>query len=291
MKLNSIHTRSVTKGSIAAVSLWLLAGCATTSNLNGVPTSAVDPFEDVNRSTFQFNDRFDKAVFKPVAQVYADSTPSFVQTGIGNFFGNFNDVWTGVNSFLQGNFQDGFTDFMRVGINSTFGFLGLLDIASEANIPKHKNDLGQTLGVWGVPNGPYLVIPFLGPSVTRDAAAMPVDFYGDSWGYVHPVSLRNTGDFVRLVDKRAGYLDSFNLMQDAALDDYIFVRDAYLQRIAGQIETRKNHKQLREDEAELRRQNAEDEVARLSAAAPTAPVTAPAAEPAPAAQTDTPPAH
>ena len=251
--------KTLARGTIVAVSLWLLAGCATTSNENGAPTSAVDPFETMNRSTFEFNDKFDKAVFKPVAQVYADNTPSFVQTGIGNFFGNFNDIWTGVNSFLQGNFQDGFTDFMRVGINTTFGFLGLLDIASEANIPKHKNDLGQTLGVWGVPNGPYLVIPFLGPSVTRDAAALPIDFYGDAWTYVRPVSLRNTGDVVRLVDKRAGYLDSFNLMQDAALDEYIFVRDAYLQRIAGQIETRKNHKQLREDEVDMQKQNEEDD--------------------------------
>jgi phospholipid-binding lipoprotein MlaA len=274
--------KTLARGTIVAVSLWLLAGCATTSNENGAPTSAVDPFETMNRSTFEFNDKFDKAVFKPVAQVYADNTPSFVQTGIGNFFGNFNDIWTGVNSFLQGNFQDGFTDFMRVGINTTFGFLGLLDIASEANIPKHKNDLGQTLGVWGVPNGPYLVIPFLGPSVTRDAAALPVDFYGDAWTYVRPVSLRNTGDVVRLVDKRAGYLDSFNLMQDAALDEYIFVRDAYLQRIAGQIETRKNHKQLREDESEMQKQNEEDDAkAKLAASTPETSDSKPVVPPTP----------
>lgn len=251
--------KSLARGAIIATSIWLLGGCATTSSQDTESTLTVDPFEKMNRATFEFNDKFDKAVFKPVAQVYADNTPSFVQTGIGNFFGNLNDVWTGVNSFLQGNFQDGFTDFMRVGINSTFGFLGVLDIASEANVPKHNNDLGQTLGVWGVPNGPYLVIPFLGPSVTRDAAALPVDFYGDPWSYVRPVSVRNTGEVVRLVDKRAGYLDSFNLMQDAALDEYIFVRDAYLQRIAGQIETRKNHKQLRDDEAAIQKQNAEED--------------------------------
>jgi phospholipid-binding lipoprotein MlaA len=248
-----------TAATLITASLLLLSGCATTTPAEpGTQTSAVDPFERVNRSTFEFNNKFDKAVFKPVAQVYADTVPSFAQTGIGNFFGNMNDVWTGLNSFLQGNIQDGLTDFMRVGINSTFGFLGLLDIASEANIPKHKNDLGQTLGVWGVPNGPYLIIPFLGPSVTRDAVALPVDFYGDPWSYVRPVRVRNAGDLLRLVDKRAGYLDSFSLMQDAALDEYIFVRDAYLQRIAGQIETRKNHKQLREDEEQMQKQNEED---------------------------------
>ncbi len=275
MMLKSIIKTMTTTAMTA--SLWLLSGCATTPDEPATPISKVDPFERVNRSTFEFNNKFDKAIFKPVAQVYADTVPSFAQTGIGNFFGNLNDVWTGLNSFLQGNLQDGLTDFMRVGINSTFGFLGLLDIASEANIPKHRNDLGQTLGVWGVPNGPYLVIPFLGPSVTRDAVALPVDFYGDPWSYVRPVRVRNSGDLLRLVDKRAGYLDSFSLMQDAALDEYIFVRDAYLQRIAGQIETRKNHKQLREDEEQMQKQNEEDNAkaaaspAVIQAVAPAAP--------------------
>jgi len=268
MMLKSL-IKTITATAMTA-SLLSLSGCATTPAEPGTQTSKVDPFERVNRSTFEFNNKFDKAIFKPVAQVYADTVPSFAQTGIGNFFGNLNDVWTGLNSFLQGNLQDGLTDFMRVGINSTFGFLGLLDIASEANIPKHKNDLGQTLGVWGVPNGPYLVIPFLGPSVTRDAVALPVDFYGDPWSYVRPVRYRNTGDFVRLVDKRAGYLDSFSLMQDAALDEYIFVRDAYLQRIAGQIDTRKNHKQLREDEEQMQKQVEEDNARAVAPSTPDA---------------------
>ncbi|MET3108788.1 phospholipid-binding lipoprotein MlaA [Oxalobacteraceae bacterium GrIS 2.11] len=252
-----MNLKSLSTGTLIALSMLVLAGCATTSGED--KTSAIDPFEQTNRATFEFNDKFDKRVFRPVAQVYADNTPSFVQTGIGNFFGNFNDIWTGINSFLQGNVEDGFTDFMRVGINSTFGFLGVLDIASEANIPKHRNDLGQTLGVWGVPNGPYLVLPFLGPSVTRDTVALPVDYYGDVFSYVRPVWVRNSGDAIRLVDKRAGYLGSFSLLQAASLDEYIFVRDAYLQRIAGQIETRKNHKQNKLDEEEMRKQNEEDD--------------------------------
>ena len=263
-------------GSAALVlGLGLLAGCSTVKEKANNFVEQVDPFEQVNRSTFEFNNKADAAVFKPVAQVYSDTVPGFVQSGIGNFFGNLNDVWTGVNSFLQGNIQDGFTDMMRVGLNTTFGFLGVLDIASEANIPKHKNDLGQTLGVWGVPNGPYLVLPLLGPSVTRDAVALPVDFYGDPWSYSKPIWVRNTGSVVRLVDKRAGYLDSFNLMQDAALDEYIFVRDAYLQRIAGQIETRKNHKKLREDEAEMQKQIEEEEAAAKANAALQPPVPQP----------------
>ena len=263
MKLSSLAGSAV-----LTMGLLLMSGCTTIKTETKNFVSKVDPFEEMNRATFSFNDKFDRSVFKPVAQVYADNTPGFVQTGIGNFFGNFNDIWTGFNSFLQGNIQDGLTDFMRVGINSTFGFLGVLDIASEANIPKHRNDLGQTLGVWGVPNGPYLVLPFLGPSVTRDTVALPIDFYGDAFSYVRPVALRNTGEVLRLVDKRAGYLDSFNLMQDAALDEYIFVRDAYLQRIAGQIETRKNHKQLREEEAEMQKQLEEDEANAKATAAP-----------------------
>jgi phospholipid-binding lipoprotein MlaA len=287
MKNNQLNT--ILRATVLTAIVSALAACAsapTNAPTQGAKadqsasdessTASVDPFEKVNRATFDFNNDFDKAIFKPVAQVYADNTPSFVQTGIGNFFGNLNDVWTGVNSFLQGNFQDGFTDIVRVGVNSTFGLLGLLDIASEANIPKHKNDLGQTLGVWGVPNGPYLVIPFLGPSVTRDAVALPVDFYGDPWAYARPVSVRNTGDFIRLVDKRAGYLDSFNLMQDAALDEYSFVRDAYLQRIAGQIETRKNHKQLRDDEVETQKQNDEDAKANAAKSTDVPVATAPA---------------
>ena len=251
-----MNTLALTRTALMAAALAILTACASTTPASA-PTSKADPFENFNRSTFEFNNKFDAAILKPVAQVYADDTPSFVQTGVGNFFGNFNDVWTGVNSFLQGNIQDGFTDFMRVGINTTIGFLGLLDVASEANIPKHRNDLGQTLGVWGVPDGPYLVLPFFGPSVFRDTAALPVDFYGDAFGYVRPVSFRNYGEVIRVVDKRAGYLGSLSLLQDASLDEYIFVRDSYLQRIAGQIVERKNFKQTREDEQEMLKQNEE----------------------------------
>ena len=261
---------SLTRTTLMAATLALMSACASTTPAPA-PTSKADPYENFNRSIFTFNNKFDAAILKPVAQVYADDTPSFVQTGVGNFFGNFNDVWTGVNSFLQGNIQDGFTDFMRVGINTTIGFLGLLDVASEANIPKHRNDLGQTLGVWGVPDGPYIVLPFLGPSVIRDTAALPVDYYGDAFGYVRPLAFRNAGDVIRVVDKRAGYLGSMNLLQDASLDEYIFVRDSYLQRIAGQIAERKNIKQTREDAQEMLKQN--DDTETIPAAPIEAPVT------------------
>ena len=229
----------ITRTASMAATLALLSACASTTPAQA-PTSQTDPYENFNRSIFTFNNKFDAAILKPVAQV------------------------------LQGNVQDGFTDFMRVGINTTIGFLGLLDVASEANIPKHRNDLGQTLGVWGVPDGPYMVLPFLGPSVVRDTAALPLDYYGDAFGYVRPIAFRNTGEVIRVVDKRAGYLGSLNLLQDASLDEYIFVRDSYLQRIAGQIDERKNFKQTREDEQEMLKQNDD---ATAKPAAPVAPLT------------------
>jgi phospholipid-binding lipoprotein MlaA len=233
------------KSIILALCIGLLSGCA--SLLEDAERSSADPWEKMNRATFAFNDTLDTNVVKPVAQAYADTVPSFAQTGVGNFFGNINDVWSAINSFLQGNVTDGLNSVMRVSINSTFGFLGLLDIASEAQIPKRRNDLGLTMGVWGIPNGPYLVLPFLGPSVVRDTAGLPVDYYADLWTYYEPVWERNIGSAIRLVDKRASLLGSYALLEEAALDKYIFVRDAYLQRIASQIELRRKSRTNPED--------------------------------------------
>ena len=194
-----------------------------------------DPLEGFNRAMFNFNDSVDQAVLKPVAQVYHDVTPSFVQTGIGNFFGNIGDIWSAFNSLLQGKGAESVNGFMRVGLNTTFGLGGLLDISSPAGLSKHKEDFGQTLGYWGVRSGPYLVLPVLGPTTVRDALAEPIDFYGDAWSYYKPVYIRNTGSVVRLVDLRAGVLDAGSLIEDAALDKYVFIRDAYLQRRANEI--------------------------------------------------------
>ena len=124
---------------------------------------------------------------------------------------------------------------MRVGLNSTFGLGGLLDISSSAGLSKHNEDFGQTLGVWGVKSGPYLVLPVIGPTTVRDAIATPLDYYGDLWSFYKPVYIRNTGSVVRLVDLRAGILDAGSLIEDAALDKYVFIRDAYLQRRANEI--------------------------------------------------------
>jgi phospholipid-binding lipoprotein MlaA len=207
-----------------------LTGCATTA---GHPQ---DPLEGFNRAMFSFNDVLDQAVLKPVATVYQNVTPSFVQTGVGNFFGNIGDVWTAVNNLLQGKVENGMSDVMRVGMNTVFGLGGLLDIGTEAGLPKHKEDFGETLGVWGFGSGPYLVLPFLGSTTVRDGLALPVDFAGDLWTYAKPVKLRNTGSVVRVIDARASILNASNLIEDAALDRYEFIRDAYLQRRANKID-------------------------------------------------------
>lgn len=215
----------------AGALLFLLAGCATTQG----DTDPRDPFEGFNRTVFRFNDAVDEAVLKPVATGYQKVTPSFVQTGVSNFFGNIGDVWSAVNSLLQGEVETGLSSGMRVAVNTTFGFLGVLDIASEAGLVKHKEDFGQTLGVWGMPSGPYLVLPLLGPSTIRDTAALPADIWGDVWQHTDPVSARNAGTVLRIVDTRASLLDAGNLLEDVALDKYAFTRDAWLQRRQSQI--------------------------------------------------------
>lgn len=206
---------------IAAMLAFSLAGCAT--------SNPKDPLEPFNRAVFKFNDAVDQAALKPAAEAYA-KLPSFVQTGVGNFFGNLNDVPTALNNFLQGKVGDGFSDVMRVAVNSTMGFGGVLDIGSEVGLVKHKEDFGQTLGKWGVRPGPYVVLPLLGSSTLRDTVAYPVDVETDPWRYVEKIRARNVGSVVRVVDQRAVLLDASNLLEEAALDRYVFVRDAYLQR-------------------------------------------------------------
>lgn len=205
----------------------LLSGCAS--------TNPKDPFEKFNRTMFSFNDTVDRVALKPTATVYRNYTPGFVQTGVGNFFGNLSDVWSSANNFAQLKGQDGLNDFTRFAINSTFGLLGVLDIATPAGLRKHNEDLGQTLGYWGVPSGPYLMLPILGPSTVRDAAALPGDFWGDPWTHVNDIPWRNGGILLRAVDQRAAVLDASNLLEDAALDRYEFIRDGYLQRRTSKV--------------------------------------------------------
>jgi len=167
---------------------------------------------------------------KPVATAYHAVLPSFVQTGVGNFFGNLGDIWTGVNNLLEGKGGNGMSDFARVGVNTIFGIGGLVDIGSAIGLQKHNRDFGETLGTWGVKSGPYVVLPLLGSSTLRDSVALPLDFAGNPWSYKYPVKVRNEGIVLQFIDQRARLLDASTLLDEAALDRYEFVRDAYLQR-------------------------------------------------------------
>ena len=228
--MNHVPRTASRASALAAVAAVLtLTGCASTA------THPQDPFEGDNRAVFSFNDAVDRTVLKPTATAYKDYTPGPVQTGVNNFFGNLSDAWSGVNNLLQGKGQAGVGDLTRFAFNSTFGILGVLDIASEAGIPKHNEDFGQTLGVWGVPSGPYLMLPLLGPSTVRDTAALPADIGADIWKYKQPDNWRNIGNVVRVVDKRATLLDATSLLEDAALDRYDFIRDGYMQRRQSQV--------------------------------------------------------
>ncbi|MDP3136515.1 MAG: VacJ family lipoprotein [Burkholderiaceae bacterium] len=202
----------------------LLGGCATGPNAN-----PRDPFEPFNRGISRFNEDVDRMVLKPVATAYKQITPSPVRTGVSNFFANLGDVWSAVNSALQLKFGNAAENILRFNVNTFFGLGGLIDIASDANIERHKEDFGQTLGRWGVPSGPYLVLPLLGPSTVRDAAALTVDVQGRMLSRVDPDSVRHGLYVLEAVEKRANVLRSGAVLDEAALDKYSFTRDAYLQ--------------------------------------------------------------
>ena len=207
-----------------------LLGCATTG---GNPD---DPLEGYNRAMFSFNDGLDKAIIKPVASGYKAVMPDFARTGVTNFFSNLGDIWIGVNNILQGKLAAGASDFGRFAINSTAGLLGLFDVASNVGLDKHDEDFGQTLGLWGVGSGPYIVLPFLGPSSVRDAfGRLALDWQGDPVRHVDNVPTRNELYAVRIVDQRANFLDAGRLAEEAALDYYSYMRGAYLQRRRNQV--------------------------------------------------------
>ena len=224
------------------VAATLLTGCATTRERAGDVASDMagsvrsqfakyDPFEPVNRVIYQVNDKLDKAVIKPIAEGYKAVLPTRVRYCISNVFGNIGDVPTSLNNFLQGKIEEGGSDLCRVAINSTIGIFGCFDVAAKWGFDKHNEDFGQTLGRWGIPTGPYIVLPLLGPSSLRDAAALlVVDARIDPMRYINDIPVRNELYGVRLVDKRAQLLDTTNLLETAALDPYVFIRDAYLAR-------------------------------------------------------------
>jgi phospholipid-binding lipoprotein MlaA len=215
---------------LALLAACILAGCASTTDRS----EAYDPWEGLNRKTFAFNDALDKAVMKPIAQGYQKVTPAFAQEGVNNFYSNLEDIGTSLNNFLQGKPKAGMNDMARLLVNSVFGVFGLWDVATPLGFEKHDEDFGQTLGRWGAPPGPYFVIPFLGPSTVRDAPARAVD---PSWFYNDYLADRVYWSWWGLdkVRSRANLMKAEGVLEEAALDKYSFIRDAWWQRRRSQV--------------------------------------------------------
>jgi phospholipid-binding lipoprotein MlaA len=219
----------VFKNSLAVLVVGLLAGCASTEG----PPNPADPWEGSNRNVYAFNDALDRAVFRPVAEVYAFITPRPVRTCISNMFLNIGELWSLVNSSLQQRHVDAINTGGRFLFNTTMGLGGCIDVASMNGQPRIQNDFGVTLGVWGVPAGPYVVLPIVGPSTVRDAAGDAVDLVGnqlDTIGMIRNVPLRNSIWGLEFVVRREALLTVSKTIDSTALDPYSFVRDAYLQR-------------------------------------------------------------
>ncbi|HEX6704103.1 MAG TPA: VacJ family lipoprotein [Albitalea sp.] len=211
----------------------LLGGCASLPE--GKSLDPQDPFERFNRASFSFNDGVDRAVLKPVATTYKAVTPQVVQTGVTNFFGNLSDIPSALNALLQAKPKSAATDLARVAINSTLGLLGLVDVASPMGLERRREDFGLTLGAWGVGDGPYLVLPFLGPSSGRDAAGLVVDWPTDPLMHIDDTQWRAGLLGLRVADRRAGLLQAEKALDAAAFDRYLLVRDAYLARRASLV--------------------------------------------------------
>lgn len=232
-----MRVHSVLRWLVLAALAALLGACATVppgaepgATAAAAMPSPIDPWERFNRRVYAFNDAIDTAVLKPVATAYRDYVPQIVRTGVSNVLGNIGDIWSAANHLLQGKLQVGLEMGMRVVTNTFFGLGGLLDPATEMGLTKRSEDFGQTLGRWGVGTGPYLVLPFLGPSTVRDSAGLVVDRGANS--QLLPLSSGEQYGLsaLELLSVRAGLLSASQLLDQVALDRYSFLRDAYLAR-------------------------------------------------------------
>lgn len=214
-----------------------LAVVATAAAVTGCATTATnkDPIEGFNRSVFAFNEGLDKALIKPAAKGYEAIVPSFVRTGVTNFFGNVSDVFVAVNNLLQGKPAEAVNDAARVLFNSTFGMLGFFDVATEMGLDKHEEDFGQTLGRWGAGPGAYVVVPVFGPRNARDTLGLVLDIATDPVANLDDIALRNSLSVLRLISERAAVLPADKIIEEAAIDKYSYIRDAYLQRRLSQV--------------------------------------------------------
>ena len=225
--MNSLHSGNgkIRKTSLAIlIGALSLGGCATTKVEQSAEASKVDPYEGVNRDVFAFNDSVDNYVAEPISDAYKWVTPQFVQTGIFNFFNNLKNVNVIINDVLQAKFEQSAEDTGRLIVNSTVGLGGLVDVAQEVGLKQNDEDFDQTLAVWGVPKGPYVVLPMLGPTTIRGIPSAILDTAANPASYVGmPVQL------VSLLNTRANAQSSLDVVKEGALDPYVFIREGYLQ--------------------------------------------------------------
>ncbi|GAB4291762.1 MAG: VacJ family lipoprotein [Methylophaga sp.] len=219
------HLRTVFRFGVAAVVLFM-TGCATT-NQN---TSANDPLERYNRAMYKFNDAVDTAIIKPVAKGYDTVVPDPISQGVGNFFSNLDDITVIINDLLQGKFYQAYRDTHRFVLNTTVGVAGIFDVASLSGLNKNDEDFGQTLGVWGAEPGAYVVLPFFGPRNVRDTFGLVGDMFTDPVMYVDGDDARFALIGTRVIDTRASLLKAEKVLDEAATDEYSYVRDAYMSR-------------------------------------------------------------
>ncbi len=214
--------------SVALISMpLLLQGCASVATYDDDPR---DPLEGLNRAIYQFNDGLDTVLLKPLARGYKAIVPAPVNKGVTNFFNNIDDITSAVNNLLQFKLTRAASDVGRVLVNSTVGLLGVMDVASNMNLPKYGEDFGQTLGTWGFGPGPYIVLPVLGPSTGRDTIGLVADWFTDPVNYIEDDQVRWSLKGLDIVDTRADLLEASRVLEEAALDPYAFLRNAYLQR-------------------------------------------------------------
>jgi phospholipid-binding lipoprotein MlaA len=202
-------------------------GCAS---VPGQGLNPQDPFETTNRRVSDFNDSLDRSLLKPVATQYKQAVPEVMQDGVHNFFGNLTDIWSTANNALQLKPMETAETGLRVAVNSVFGIYGLFDWGTRLGLQRHNADFGQTLGYWGVPAGPYVVLPIFGPSNVRDTLGLVVDMDQNLWSNVDPTATRYSGTALRVIDKRVEFLGIDKQLDQVALDKYTFIRDAYVQR-------------------------------------------------------------
>lgn len=227
------HPKTLVRLLLLAIGIVSLIGCASTQKQTKY-VSESDPLEGVNRKVYKFNDALDKAILKPVAKAYDKTVPKPVDRSIDNLLGNLSDVITLMNDIFQLKGKQSMMDYFRIGTNTTLGLGGLFDVATPLGLPKHNEDFGQTLGRWGVPQGPYVVLPFLGPSNIRDGVGLIPDSVAtsallDDIG-IDELNERLIYTGLSVVNRRQALLDAEKLLEASGADPYTFIRESYLQR-------------------------------------------------------------